>query len=96
MSTVGNNSTAVVGQANGTGSVTINCGVLTTTGSNSNGVFSFSNGGNMVVNITSATTSGAGAFGLTSNTSGTGTEGKYQACSAEEASSADTPPKFAP
>lgn len=68
VSTTGNNSSAIVAQATGTGNVTINCGALTTTGDGSNGVFSFSNGGNVTVNITSATTAGAGAFGLTANT----------------------------
>ena len=73
VTTTGNNATAVVGQALGTGSVTINCGALTTTGDNSNGVFAISNGGNVLVNITSATTSGVGAFGVTANSSGAGT-----------------------
>lgn len=73
VSTTGNNATAIVAQAQGTGSVTINCGALATTGNNSNGVFSTSNGGDMVVNITSATTSGVGSYGLTADTLGTGT-----------------------
>jgi trimeric autotransporter adhesin len=72
VSTTGNNSTAVVGQTNGTGSVTINCGALTTTGDNSNGVFSTSNGGNMLVTTGAVNTAGVGAYGITSNTSGAG------------------------
>ena len=73
VSTTGNNATAVIAQATGTGAVTINCGVLTATGLNSNGVFANANGGNVLVNITSATTSGDGGYGVTANTSGTGT-----------------------
>ena len=73
VSTVGNNSTAIVAQTGGTGSITINCGALTTTGDNSNGVFAVSTGGNVLVNTGSATTSGVGAYGVTANTSGTGT-----------------------
>ena len=73
VSTVGNNSTAVVGQTGGTGSVTINCGALTTTGDNSNGVFSTSNGGNMLVTTGAVNTAGVGAYGITANTGGTGT-----------------------
>ena len=72
VATAGNNATAIVAQAAGTGSVTISCGALTTTGNNSNGVFSVSTGGNVLVNITSATTSGLGAYGVTANTSGAG------------------------
>jgi hypothetical protein len=73
VSTTGNNASAIVAQANGTGSVTVNCGALSTTGANSNGVFATSNGGNMLVNITSATTSGLGSYGVTANTLGAGT-----------------------
>ncbi len=74
VSTSGNNATAIVAQnTSATGSITINCGALTTTGDNSNGVFAVASGGNVVANITSATTSGVGAYGLTANTSGTGT-----------------------
>lgn len=73
VTTTGDNSTAVSAQTNGAGSVTINCGALSTTGANSNGVFATSAGGNIAANITSATTSGLGAYGLTANTSGTGT-----------------------
>ena len=47
--------------------------MLTTTGDNSNGIYAESTGGNVAVNITSATTAGVGAFGLTAITSGTGT-----------------------
>ncbi|MFM5895478.1 MAG: beta strand repeat-containing protein [Novosphingobium sp.] len=73
VSTTGNNSTAVVGQTNGTGSVTINCGALTTTGDNSNGVFSNSNGGNVLVTTGAVNTAGVGAYGITANTAGAGT-----------------------
>lgn len=73
VSTTGDNATAVSAQAQGTGSVTVNCGALSTTGNNSNGVFATSNGGNVAVNITSATTSGVGSYGVTANTGGAGT-----------------------
>lgn len=73
VSTTGNNATAIDAETAGTGSVTVNCGVLTTTGDNSNGVYATSEGGNVAVNITSATTSGVGSYGLTANTTGTGT-----------------------
>lgn len=74
VSTVGINSTAVSAQnASATGSITINCGALTTTGDNSNGVFAVASGGNVLANIGSATTAGIGSNGLTANTSGTGT-----------------------
>ena len=73
VSTTGDNATAVISQTQGTGSVSINCGALSTTGLNSNGVFSTSNGGNIGVTITSATTSGVGAYGVSANTLGAGT-----------------------
>ncbi len=73
VSTVGNNSTAIVAQTAGVGSIVINCGVLTTTGDNSNGVFAVATTGTVLVNITSATTSGVGAYGVTANTNGIGT-----------------------
>jgi outer membrane autotransporter protein len=73
VSTTGDNATAILGQAQGTGSVTVNCGALSTTGLNSNGVFATSVGGNTTVNITSATTSGVGSYGVTANTVGAGT-----------------------
>ena len=73
VSTTGNNATAISMQVQGTGTGTINCGALTTTGDNSNGVFATSGGGNLVVNTGSATTSGVGSYGVTANTSGTGT-----------------------
>lgn len=73
VTTTGDNATAVSAQAAGTGSVTVNCGALSTTGLNSNGVFATSVGGNMAVNIASATTSGIGSYGVTANTIGAGT-----------------------
>ena len=73
VSTIGNNAPAINASSSGTGSITIKCGAITTTGDMSYGAVAVANGGNVLVNTTSVTTAGMNAVGEAALTSGTGT-----------------------
>ena len=73
VSTTGNGFSAIFADVQGTGTATINCGAVQTTGDNATGVFVSSGGGNILSTTTSVTTAGVGSFGVSTKTSGVGT-----------------------